>query len=36
VPITPPLTITEAEMHELIRRLDATLQHFEREIRHDG
>ena len=36
VPITPPLIITETEVHELVRRLDATLQDFEREIGYHG
>ena len=36
LPITPPLTITEPEVDELIARLAATLSSFEAELREQG
>ena len=36
IPITPPLTITEAEVDDLIARLEATLLGYEAELREQG
>src|SRR5206468_13073082 len=36
LPITPPLTITAAEVDELVARLAATLDAFEAELREQG
>ena len=36
LPITPPLTITEAEVEELIARLEATLLAYEAELEREG
>ena len=36
LPITPPLTVTEAEVEELVHRLEAALAEYEAELRRDG
>ncbi|MBV8913538.1 MAG: aspartate aminotransferase family protein [Acetobacteraceae bacterium] len=36
IPIAPPLTITEAEVDELIARLEATLREYEAELQGEG
>jgi adenosylmethionine-8-amino-7-oxononanoate aminotransferase len=36
MPITPPLTITEAEVDDLIARLEATLREYETELEQQG
>ncbi len=36
IPITPPLTITEPELDQLVARLEATLAAYATELRHQG